>query len=342
MVVPAVLLVAAFPLQVAVSLPFIGALLATAAALGVMVKAAEIAVGRLIAVARAFNVPDAVVASTVVAVGTSLPEIGAHVVASAGILSGTLDYHIASATVMGGNMGSSTVQQTLLVGVFVLGVGRTLLSSSFMRSTYYPMVLALVATLALSVDGTISRLDGVVLLVGFGAYVVSGVRTAPTDGQSYDGASINRLRDTAIAVGALVLVFASAYVVLVVVQLVVETLGLNGSMVGVVTLGLAAALPELSTVVEAIRRRSPDIALGTLVGSNVVNPLVGFGLGGAISTYAVPPSVILWDFPFKLVVAVGFLLVVRRNGGAVTRREGAWLVGAYFVFVSVRFIFYAT
>ncbi|ELZ95233.1 Na+/Ca2+-antiporter-like protein [Haloferax mucosum ATCC BAA-1512] len=319
-----------------------GSLLIAAAALGVMVKAAQVAVDRLTAVARAFEISDAVLASTIVAVGTSLPEIGSHLVASAGILSGTLDYRIASATVMGGNMGSSTVQQTLLVGVFVLGIGRTAFSPSFFRSTYYPMILAFAATLALSFDGTISRLDGALLLVGFGIYVVAGIRTAREDGQSYDGRSTNRTRDALVAVGALVLVFGGAYVVLLVVQDVVETLGLNGSMVGVVTIGLASALPELTTVVEAIRRRSADIALGTLIGSNVVNPLVGFGLGGLISTYAVPPSVIRWDLPFKLLVAVGFLFVLRRNAGVATRREGAWLVGSYFLFVSVRFLFYAT
>ncbi|AFK17794.1 sodium:calcium antiporter [Haloferax mediterranei ATCC 33500] len=319
-----------------------GALLAATVALGVMVKAAQVAVDHLVAVARAFKISDAILASTIVAVGTSLPEIGSHLVASAGILSGTLDYRIASATVIGGNMGSSTVQQTLLVGVFVLGIGRTAFSSSFLRSTYYPMILTFVATLVLALDGTISRLDGVALLVGFGAYVLVGLRIAPEDGHSYDGASTNHVRDVVVAVGALVLVFGSAYVVLAVVQDVVGILGLNGSMVGVVTIGLASALPELTTVVEAIRRRSVDIGLGTLIGSNVVNPLVGFGLGGLLSTYAVPPSVIRWDLPFKLFVAVGFLLVVRRNDGIATRREGTWLVGAYFVFVSIRFLFYAT
>jgi cation:H+ antiporter len=313
-----------------------------AAALAVLVRAAQVAVARVVAVARRYGTSDAVVASTLVAVGTSLPELGSHLVASLGILSGTLDYRVASATVLGGNMGSSTVQQTLLVGVYLLGAGRTTLSRTFLRTTYYPMLAALSATLLLSWDGTVSRLDGFVLLAGFVGYAYLNVTSPPDGEQTLDGASDRVGRDVAVAVLALGAVFASAYVVLEVVQRVVGVLGLNGSMVGVLTIGLAAALPELSTVVAAIRRHAGTIAFGTLVGSNVVNPLVGFGLGGLVSTYAVPPSVVRFDLPFKLLVGVGLLAALARGDGVLTRREGAWLVGLYFVFVSVRFLLYAT
>lgn len=129
---------------------------------------------------------------------------------------------------------------------------------------------------------------------------------------------------------------------LVVVQAVVDRLALGGSMLGVVTLGVASALPELSTVVDAIRRRAPNVALGTLVESNVVNPLVGIGLGGVISGYRVPESVIVWDLPFKFVVGAGLLAVVlRRDSRTLRRHDGALLVVAYFVYVTGRLLLFA-
>ena len=319
-------------------------LLIAAAALAVLVKAAGATVDSLVALARHYDVPDAVVASTLVAVGTSLPELGSHLVASLGIVSGTLDPVVASATVMGGNMGSSTVQQTLLVGLFLVGFGRVTLSDSFRRATYYPMLAAFALTLLVAVDGRISRLDGLVLLAGFAAYAYWTVSSHSSHDRSEplpDTVSTRPRRDVLVALAGFVLVLGSAFVVLRVVDDLVTTLGLNGSMVGVVTIGLAAALPELTTVVESLRRRTPELALGTLVGSNVVNPLVGFGLGGVVSTYAVPPSVVQWDLPFKLVVGVAFLLAARRGGWVVRRREGAWLVVAYLVFLSVRFLLFA-
>jgi cation:H+ antiporter len=316
-------------------------LLLAAAALAVLVRAAGATVDSLVALARHYDVPDAVVASTLVAVGTSLPELGSHLVASLGIVSGTLDPVVASATVMGGNMGSSTVQQTLLVGLFLVGFGRVTLSESLRRGAYYPMLAAFALTLLVTVDGRVSRLDGLVLLAGFVAYAYWTV-SAHAESEPLPGTAGARPRRAAlVALVGFVLVLGSAFVVLRVVDDLVTTLGLNGSMIGVVTIGLAAALPELTTVVESLRRRTPELALGTLVGSNVVNPLVGFGLGGVVSTYTVPPAVIQWDLPFKLVVGVALLVVARHERWVVRRREGAWLVIAYFVFVSVRFLLFA-
>jgi cation:H+ antiporter len=111
-------------------------------------------------------------------------------------------------------------------------------------------------------------------------------------------------------------------------------------MVGVVTIGVAAALPELTTVLESVRRDAPDIALGTLVGSNVVNSLVGIGLGGVVSTYAVPRATTLWDLPFKILAAVGLLAYLWRSKGELGRREGLVLAGLYVAFVLGRVLLF--
>jgi cation:H+ antiporter len=313
-----------------------------AGALFVLVECAEVAVSRALALATTYDVPDVVVGVTVIAIGTSLPELSSHVIASVGIVAGTLDYTVTSATVIGGNMGSSTVQQTLLVGLFLVGYGHLTVTAAFVRTTYLPMLGAFLLTFAVSVDGTVGRLDGVVLLVAFAGYTYYNLQQRERRLRLPEAESTNVRRDLLVTVGALVGILASSYVVLVVVQAVVDRLALGGSMLGVVTLGLASALPELSTVVDAIRRRAPNVALGTLVGSNVVNPLVGIGLGGVISSYHVPRSVIVWDLPFKLVVGVGLLAVLlRRDSRTLRRHDGALLVVAYFVYVTVRLLLFA-
>ena len=77
---------------------------------------------------------------TVLALGTSLPELSSHLVASLGILSGALDYQVTSAVVGGGNTGSSTVQQFLLVGVLLIGYGTVHISQAFIYESYLPML----------------------------------------------------------------------------------------------------------------------------------------------------------------------------------------------------------
>ncbi|MFC7028503.1 hypothetical protein ACFQH8_15910 [Halomicroarcula sp. GCM10025710] len=106
-----------------------------AVALYALVNAAGRAIDRLLALAEHYDVDEVLVGMTVLALGTSLPELSAHLVASVGIVSGVLDYEVTSAVVLGGNMGSSTVQQFLLVGVLLIAYGHLPLSRSFVRES---------------------------------------------------------------------------------------------------------------------------------------------------------------------------------------------------------------
>lgn len=325
----------------ALAVDAVTALAVLAVALYTLVSTAEIAVDAWLALAKRFDVPDVVIGLTVLAFGTSLPELASHVVASLGILSGTLGYEVTSAVVLGGNVGSSTVQQTLLVGLLLLGYGPLVVTDSFLRSTYLPMVGALVALFVVAFDGTLTRLDGLVLLALYVVYAwySFATRSRETPVPADSPGSIRR--EAVRAVGSLLLVLASATLLFLVVETVVAGLALGGSMVGVVTLGLAAALPELSTVLEAIRRRTPNLALGVLIGSNVVNSLVGVGVGASISTYAVPPAFVAWDLPFKIVIAVGLLAYVRFGPDRqLTRRVAGWLVVSYLVYVFGRMLLF--
>lgn len=313
-----------------------------AVALYALVTAASRAIGRLLALAEYYDIDEGLVGMTILAVGTSLPELSSHLIASLGILSGTLDYQVTSAVVIGGNTGSSTVQQFLLVGVLLIGYGSIQLTRTFIRESYVPMLGAFVVTILVAWDGSISRLDGVVLFVLYLGYVGMRVSRREQPPTLRERPSLNPRRDALVAAGLLLVVLLSASLMLSVVEAIVNTLALGGSMVGVVTLGVAAALPELTTVIDSIRRRAPNVALGTLVGSNIVNPLVGIGLGGALSTYYVPPAVILWDLPFKLIVGAGLLgWALYWRDGELTRREGGYLLGLYFVFVAGRLLLFS-
>lgn len=308
-------------------------------ALYTLVTAARYTNDGALSLARYYDVPDELIGMTVIAIGTSIPEISSHLVASVGILGGVVDYQTGSAVVLGGNMGSSTTQQTLLFGVFIVAFGKLQLTDSILRGSYYPMLVGFVLTLVVVLDGVITRIDGVVLLGGFIAYTAYSYRHRRRSYAVPETASTNVRRDILVTVGGLGLVLLSATLLFTVAETIVDNLTLGGSMIGVITLGLGAALPELSTVLDAVRRRAPNIALGTLFGSNVVNPLFGIGLGGAISGYSVPDAVILWDLPFKIVVGIGVLAYARSGRTrAFTRREGGYCIVLYFLFIVGRLL----
>ncbi|MDY6766263.1 MAG: sodium:calcium antiporter [Candidatus Nanohaloarchaea archaeon] len=316
-------------------------------ALPVLVAGSDRVVNRLSGIAAAYNIPDVVVAMTIISIGTSLPELAAHTIASIGILRGTLDYQIASATVLGGNIGSDVVQQTLVVGIVVFAFawqkGKSFeFEEVFLKRDYLPMIGTTLMTMILAWDGILSRLDGLVLVASFAGYMYYLYRGRGVHYSHSTTPSSHVRRDAAIALVGMAAVLLSARVVLDVTAMVVEVTGLGGSLVGVMTLGIASALPEMFTALHGIRYGSSGLSLGTLIGSNITNPLLAIGSGALLSTYWVPRPLVLWDLPMETVTAgmlLAYLLFIsdRKLGW----KGGVYLVGLYLFYVLVRFSFFA-
>jgi len=313
----------------------------------VLVFGAEKVVDKLIAIAEYFEIPDVLIAMSVISIGTSLPELTSHTVASVGILTGSLDYQIASATVLGGNIGSDVVQQTLVVGLVILSVmimhhkGEFEFSESFLKKNYLPMIGTTLMTMILAWDGILSRLDGLVLFGSFLAYMYYLYYTKEARVEDTSQASDNVWWDGFVALLAFSLVIGSAHIVLKVTESVIAVTGLGGSFIGVVSLGIAAALPEMFTAIQGVRKGAEGVSLGTLIGSNITNPLFAIGFGSLLSTYWVPRPLVLWDLPMETFTAaalLAYLLFVsdRKLGW----KGGLYLVGLYIFYVVIRFNYF--
>ena len=107
---------------------------------------------------------------TVFSLATSIPEITAHLTASAKLLTGTLDYGIGSAIVLGSNIGSDVVQQTLVLGLVVLLSGTPYFRRYFLWKSMGPMIGTTILCIIFGLDGDCSRLDGAILFGTFIAY----------------------------------------------------------------------------------------------------------------------------------------------------------------------------
>lgn len=307
----------------------VGSAVVGVVSVAVLVVGARQVVSRLTSVAKAYDVSETVIAMTVISVGTSLPELSLHLVGSYNIVTKPLtrvEVQRISATVLGSNIGSDVVQQTLVLGLVV--VAASLLQGSFgfrfsrkfLLRYYAPMMGTTLLTLVLSFDGFLSRVDGAVLVLSFVAYVgyllVNRDEILTRQGDA-DPSDRPRL-DLAIGVAFMILVVVSADQFLRVVEFLIAATNLTGSMIGVVTVGIVSALPEMVTAISGLRQGAEGISLGTLIGSNITNPLLAIGLGALVSTYYVPEPLILWDLPVETVTA-GILLVYllnrRRIGG---------------------------
>ncbi|MDY6868522.1 MAG: hypothetical protein SVT56_11605 [Chloroflexota bacterium] len=321
----------------------------------VLVLSSNIAVKKLMGLAGYFRLSTTFMGVTVVSLATSIPEITAHFTASAGILSGTLDYKVSSAVVLGSNIGSDVIQQTLIMAIVIFIAGTLHFKRYFLWKTMIPMIITTIMCIVLGVDGTYSRIDGLILFGSFIAYMYylyvderkhyrEEDHGFTDDGETPEGIPRNGKEAWGylfIAIFALLFTVGSASVALQITEIIVAKTGVGGSLIGVLTLGVASALPELVTAITGINQGDAGIPLGTLVGSNITNPLVAIGGGALISTYWVPRPLVLWDLPWETVTGAVLWIILWFSKGKIGKKGAIYLTVLYFVYVTLRMIFFS-
>ena len=323
--------------------------------IAILILSANLAVKKLIGIAAYFNLSSTFMGMTVVSIATSIPEITAHYTASTNILLGKLDFQVGSAIVLGSNIGSDVVQQTFIMGLIVWVTGALYFRRYFLWKSMIPMIVSTLMCIGLGIDGTYSRIDGLILFGSFIAYSLflyfderkhyQKEDNIPEDEDVSSNIPKNRkelLVDVGISIVMLALAVAVSSLVLNITEIVVDRTGVSGSMIGVVTLGLASALPELTTALAGIKHKEHGISLGTLVGSNITNPLIGIGGGALISTYAVPRPLILWDLPWEAVTGAILWGILWFKKGKLGKVDAVYLMAMFFVFIVLRAVFFQT
>ncbi|MFB6145864.1 MAG: sodium:calcium antiporter [Candidatus Nanohaloarchaea archaeon] len=294
--------------------------------IALVVGGAEIVVGKMEAVARYYGISDVVIAMTIISIGTSLPELALHTVGSLSILSdpgNVQKFQQISATVLGGNIGSDVVQQTLVLGLVVVAASMMRgrhgfeFSEKFLKRDYLPMICTTLMTLVLARDGILSRFDGLVLFgsfIGYMGYQYSTRKEKLVNETREATISVKPRMDFLVAIVGMVVVVYFANIFLNVSELMIAETGLTGSMIGVAIMGVVSALPEMVTAIAGLRHGAEGISLGTLIGSNITNPLLAIGFGSLLSTYAVPRPLVLWDLPMETVTASVLLTYLLTKG----------------------------
>ena len=310
------------------------------AALVILLISAERAVRSVLKILHHYGFSATFGGLTIFSISTSFPEIFSHIVASIGILGGTLDTNIASATVLGANIGSDVIQQTLILGIVVMLMGGMIFEKSFLMTAYIPMILASLLTLILGWDGTFSRLDGLILLLTFIAYMVFLYKREETN---------EKVKKIKTKIGKQVVIMSLSFIGLIVganfllqsSEKIVMITGLGASLIGVVSIGVVSAAPEFFTAIYGVRHKAVGISLGTLIGSNITNPLFGIGIGALISKYIVPKALVIWDLPMAVVTASLLLIYLFLRKGKLGRPGAVYLILLYIAYLAIRISFFA-
>jgi cation:H+ antiporter len=292
------------------------------------------------ALALALRIPQLIVGLTVVAYGTSTPELIVSVQAA-------LAGHPAVA--IGNVVGSNIANIGLILGVAALIAPAR--ADGALRSRELPVLLAATALVpATLIDGTISRIEGSVLLACGLLYTAWMIRAARAGAEVATAKADTVVeRDVADAAGAprargaarsaLIALFGLG-VLLVGGSLFVDgavaaahALGMSERLVGLTVVAMGTSLPELITSIVAARRGHSDLAIGNVVGSNIFNVFLCLGSAALVENVAAPLSELTVDLvALGAMTTVGAVLI--RSERTISRREGAVAVGLYGLFLA--------
>jgi len=288
----------------------------------------DLLVGNASRLARGFGISPLAVGLTVVAFGTSAPELAASLAAA---LRGSPE--IALANVIGSNIANVG----LILGASAL-MWPLATTWSFVRREVAVMIVAsLVATLLL-LDGGLGRLEAGVLLLGLVAFLVIAFRgdggpvAVPTLEPNVPRPA--RLRPALLALAGVALLALAAQALVSGAISLAEAWGVSERVIGLTMVAVGTSLPELASSVAAALRRQGDIILGNIVGSNVFNLLSVLALAGLVQPLQVEATVLRVDLLAMLAFAA-VVAPIAITGWRVGRREGAALLAAYLVYVVI-------
>lgn len=302
-------------------------ILALVGGIAVLVVGGEALVRGAVRLAKGLGVSSLLIGLTVVAFGTSAPELAVTLTAATNGRDS-----LALANVVGSNVAN------LLLVLGLAAVVRPLVAPrKLIRVDAPAMVLATLVLVGFAAaGGALQRWQGVVLLAGLGAYlVVTYLQSRRGEPRAPDDAAETR-RPRRLHVGGAVLVviglvaltFGSDLIVLGAVG-IAEEVGLSERLVGTTIVAIGTSLPEITTCVVAAWRRQPAIALGNIIGSNLFNIL--FVLG-AVIVVAAPvefdPSALAVDVPIMAGAAV-LAMAILATGRRIRRIEGIGLLALY-------------
>ncbi len=299
-----------------------------AAGFGLLVLGAEALVRGASRLAFRLGLTPLVIGLTVVAYGTSAPELA---VSLQGAWAGRADL------ALGNVVGSNTFNVLMILGLSAV-ITPLAVARRIIRQDVWVMLATSVLAVLLSLDGKIDRLEGCLLLAGAAAYTTWTLRTGASEedaegAQTVPASSLRR--DLLVIAAGLALLVAGSRVLVYAATEVARVLGVSELVIGLTIVAAGTSLPELATSVVAAARGQRDIAVGNVVGSNIFNILAVLGSAAAFGPAGVnvAPAALRFDFPV-MIAASAACLPIFFTRLRIDRLEGWLMLSAYGVYLT--------
>ena len=282
-----------------------------------------------VTIARKLGTSQLVIGMTVVAYGTSTPELAASI-AAAGEHGGII---------LGNVIGSNIANVGMVIGIAAIIATLAVRKSSLKKEI--PLMIGISFLLViLSLDGEVSQFDGMLLiasLIAFTAYTYMDAKKqkdqnsneTETNDKNYAYLKAGGL--LAIGVG---LLYGGAILTVDNAVILAQFFGISERIIGITVIAVGTSLPELITSIIAIRKGHNDIGVGNIIGSNIYNILMIMGIASTIASIAVVPEVFL---DYAIMIGFSLALLIALKSGNINRPIGIGLAFAYIVYLIMSF-----
>ncbi len=293
-----------------------------------LVKGADFFVSGASSVAKALKVPSVIIGLTIVAMGTSAPETAVSITASLGGNNGIS---------LGNIIGSNIFNLLMVIGISAVIIPFNSDKEILKRDMLWNIAIT-VLLLVLIFDGSLSRLDGVILLAGIAAYLTVVVRSAlknRVEDNSDEKVSVPKA--VVFILGGLAAIVFGGDLVVDNASLIAKSLGMSDTLVGLTIVAIGTSLPELVTSIVAAKKGDSGLALGNAVGSCIFNILFILGIASAIAPMTADYEIIA-DVCILIFVSI-VTYIFARSKERVSRLEGLLCVliyGTYSAYIIMR------
>ncbi len=276
-------------------------------AMGVLIWGADLIINQSERIALKFKIPEFIIGATLIALGTSLPEMAASIAAS---MNGKPD--IAIANVIGSNILNITL---VLATVFIISKKINPARDFFAKDSTWALVPVLVFILMI-LDGMISRFDAALLLLLMGAYLLFLLQDAKNipeeDLEDLDEGTFSWTKVIPVLFGGFILVIVGAHFTVESASEIARDFGISEWIIGIIMISLGTSLPELVVSISAAMKGKVDMAIGNIIGSNMANTTVVLGAAALVNPMAINAPMYFFDIA-TMIVATLLLVFITAN-----------------------------
>ncbi|MFO7711061.1 MAG: calcium/sodium antiporter [Candidatus Woesearchaeota archaeon] len=266
-----------------------------------------------------FGIPSFIVGVTIVAVGTSLPELISSLFAV---------YKGSSEIVFGNAVGSNIANIFLVLGAAAV-IGKNFKIKHRILDVDLPLLVGSAFLLTIFAwDGQFTAMEGILSLIALVIYLAYTFQTEGIEAEKKDG---QPLKETIILIVSGVFIFLGAHFTIESVIQISRIFQIGTELIAVSAIALGTSLPELMVTFQAARKGNPEIAVGNVLGSNIFNTLAVMGIPALFSTLIITEEMLYFSLPVMLMATVLYFFMTQDR--KMTRWEGYLLLLFYVVFL---------